>query len=144
MAFHRKESADQARHCRPTREFATRSPTDNALVVISVAAGDLASGCGSEDGQGFNLVLERPGIYPFRDALIENGIEESDARRLARATGRSWTVLRRRRAANPAIRAPGWLGMPGSDALSILCLLGAWNAEKQADRALVERLSDTP
>ena len=54
--------------------------------------------------------MKRPRIYAFRDALIEIGVEESDARRLARATGRSWSVYRRRRATNPAIRSPEWLG----------------------------------
>ena len=77
-------------------EVATRIPVSSALVVVPVAAGDLASGYGGKDGTNFDLVLERPGIYPFRDALIENGIEESDAQRLARSAGRSWTVLRRR------------------------------------------------
>jgi hypothetical protein len=125
-------------------EVATRVPGSSALVVVPVAAGDLVSGYGGQDGTKFDLVLERPGIYSFRDALIENGIEESDAQRLARATGRSWTVLRRRLAANPAIRRPGWLAMSESDALSTLCLLGAWNTEKAADRAVVERLSGVP
>lgn len=125
-------------------EVATRVPDSSALVVVPVAAGDLVSGYGGQDGTKFDLVLERPGIYSFRDALIENGIEESDAQRLARATGRSWTVLRRRLAANPAIRRPGWLAMSESDALSTLCLLGAWNTEKAADRAVVERLSGVP
>jgi len=125
-------------------EVATHVPGSSALVVVPVAAGDLVSGYGGQDGTKFDLVLERPGIYSFRDALIENGIEESDAQRLARATGRSWTVLRRRLAANPAIRRPGWLAMSESDALSTLCLLGAWNTEKAADRAVVERLSGVP
>lgn len=125
-------------------EVATRVPVSSALVVVPVAAGDLASGYGGQDGTKFDLVLERPGIYPFRDALIKNGIEESDAQRLARSTGRSWSVLRRRLAANPAIRRPGWLAISESDALSTLCLLGAWNTEKAADRAVVERLSGVP
>lgn len=125
-------------------ELASTAPAGTALVIVPVAAGDLASGYGSQHGHGFDLVLERPGIYAFRDALIENGVEASDAWRLGRATGRSWTVLRRRRASNPAIRSPRWLEMPESDALSTLCLLGAWNAEKEADRALVQQLAGTP
>lgn len=123
-------------------EIATRIPAGSELVVVPVAAGDLASGYGGKKGTKIDLNLDRPGIYLFRDALIENGIEESDAQRLARATGRSWTVLRRRLAANPAIRRPAWLETSESDALSTLCLLGAWNAEKAADRAVVERLSE--
>ena len=122
-------------------EIAARIPVGPKLVVVPVADGDLVSGYGGKGGTKFDLVLERPGIYPFRDALIENGIEESDAQRLARTTGRSWTVLRRRMAANPAIRRPAWLERPESDALVTLCLLGAWNTEKPADCAIVKQLS---
>jgi hypothetical protein len=86
----------------------------------------------------------RPSIYAFRDALIEIGVEESDARRLALATGRSWSVYRRRRAANQAIRRPEWLELPEADALATLCLLGAWHGEKAADRAIVEQLTGEP
>jgi hypothetical protein len=88
--------------------------------------------------------MKRPRIYAFRDALIEIGVEESDARRLARTTGRSWSVYRRRRATNPAIRSPEWLDLAEADALATLCLLGAWHGEKVADRAIVERLTGEP
>lgn len=120
-------------------EIAARPATD-VLTVVPAAAGDLASGYGGIDGSGFQLQLKRPSIYAFRDALIEIGVEESDARRLARSTGRSWSVFRRRRAANPAIRRPYWLALPESDVLASLCLLGAWYAEKPADRNIVQRL----
>ncbi len=53
-------------------EIATRIPAGSALVVVPVAAGDLVSGYGGKGGTKFDLVLERPGIYSFRDALIEN------------------------------------------------------------------------
>ena len=45
--------------------------------------------------QGDELILERPHIYEFEKALISIGMEESDAKRYALSTGRSWTVLRR-------------------------------------------------
>ncbi|WP_200334847.1 hypothetical protein [Thiocystis violacea] len=86
-------------------EIAAR-PAAGVLTVVPAAAGDLASGYGGTDGCGFQLELKRPSIYAFRDALIEIGVEESDARRLAGSTGRSWSVFRRRHAANPAIRRP--------------------------------------
>ncbi|EGV28200.1 hypothetical protein ThidrDRAFT_3966 [Thiorhodococcus drewsii AZ1] len=120
-------------------EIAAR-PAADVLTVVPAAAGDLASGYGGADGQGFHLELKRPSIYAFRDALIEIGVEESDARRLAGSTGRSWSVFRRRRAANPSIRRPHWLALPESDVLTSLCLLGAWHAEKSADREIVQRL----
>lgn len=119
-------------------------PAGHVLTVVPVAASDLASGYGGKDGEGFQLELRRPSIYAFRNALIEIGIEASDARRLALATGRSWSVYRRRRATNPAIRSPDWLSLPEADALATLCLLGAWHGEKAADRAIVERLIGEP
>ncbi|MCP5306971.1 MAG: hypothetical protein H6953_16125 [Chromatiaceae bacterium] len=121
-------------------EIAQR-PVDHVLTIVPIAAGDLASGYGGRDGEGFKLELSRPSIYAFRDALIEIGMEESDARRLALATGRSWTVYRRRRSTNHAIRRPEWLDLQDADALSTLCLLGAWHGEKSADREVVERLT---
>ena len=121
-------------------EIAER-PAEHVLTIVPVAAGDLASGYGGRDGDGFQLELSRPSIYAVRDALIDIGVEESDARRLALATGRSWSVYRRRRATNQAIRRPEWLKLPESDALATLCLLGAWHGEKPADRAMVEQLT---
>ena len=116
-------------------------PADNVLTLLAIAAGDLASGFGGRDGAGFQLELARPSIYAFRDALIEIGVEESDARRLALATGRSWSVYRRRHATNHAIRRPEWLSLPEADALATLCLLGAWHGGKEADRGIVEQLA---
>ena len=59
-------------------EIAER-PAEHVLTIVPVAAGDLASGYGGRDGDGFQLELSRPSIYAFRDALIEIGVEESDA-----------------------------------------------------------------
>ena len=90
------------------------------------------------------MLVERPNIYEFEKALISIGMEESDAKRYALSTGRSWTVLRRQRATNVSIRHPAWLDAPQSASLGVLCLLGAWNADKEADREIVERLASRP
>lgn len=102
------------------------------------------TGNSSGNSEMVELVLERPSIYEFEKALVVTGMEESDARRFAASTGRSWTVLRRQRATNPAIRNPGWLNVPQSASLAMLCLLGTWNADKEADRQVVSRLADRP
>jgi hypothetical protein len=109
------------------------------VVIVPYAAGDI-----SAKSQGVELILERPNIYEFEKALVAMGMEESDAKRYALSTGRSWTVLRRQRASNPAIRSPAWLDAPQSANLSLLCLLGAWNADKDADQQMVARLADQP
>lgn len=109
------------------------------LVIVPHAAGDVTA-----KPQGDEVLLERPNIYEFEKALIAIGMEESEAKRYALGTGRSWTVLRRQLATNFAIRRPNWLDAPQSGSLSLLCLLGAWNANKEADREIVERLAAKP
>lgn len=109
------------------------------LVVVPHVTGNL-----SGNSEIAELVLERPSIYEFEKALVATGVEESDAKRFATSTGRSWTVLRRQRATNPAIRNPGWLNEPHSASLAMLCLLGTWNGDKEADRQVVSRLADRP
>jgi hypothetical protein len=118
-------------------EFA-RNPTLRAglVVIVSHAAGDLTS-----RPQGSEIILDRPNIYDFEKALIAMGLEESDARRYALGTGRSWTVLRRQLSTNLAIRRPGWLDTAPTDSLAVLCMLGSWNASKDADRQVVARLA---
>lgn len=109
---------------------------EDLRVIIPHATGDLA---GKPDGN--ELILERPNIYEFEKALIAIGMEESDAKRYASSTGRSWTVFRRQRATNPAIQRPAWLDAPQAASLPLLCLLGAWYSDKAADRQAVEQLS---
>jgi len=118
---------------------ATPTLRDGLLVIVPHAAGDVAG-----KPQGDEIVLERPKIYDFEKALISIGMEESDANRYALATGRSWSVLRRQRAINSAIRRPAWLAAPQATSLATLCLLGAWSEIKEADRLLVSQLADKP
>lgn len=122
-----------------TEVAATPTLRDGLLVIVPHAAGDIAG-----KPQGDEIVLERPKIYDFEKALVSIGMEESDANRYALATGRSWSVLRRQRAINPAIRRPAWLDAPQATSLATLCLLGAWSENKEADRLLVSQLADKP
>ncbi|UCJ16924.1 hypothetical protein K5Q02_00525 [Pseudomonas sp. MM211] len=112
---------------------------ENLRVIVPLATGDLG---GKPEGD--ELVLERPNIYEFEKALITIGMEESDAKRYALSTGRSWTVLRRQRAINPAIQQPNWLLTPQSSSLPLFCLLGAWYSDTAADRQVVEKLAARP
>jgi hypothetical protein len=132
----------------PQLRIAIAARTETALnpimreklrVIVPHATGDLV---GKPEGD--ELVLERPNIYEFEKALVAIGMEESDAKRYALSTGRSWTVLRRQRAINPAIQLPPWLSTPQSASLPLLCLLGAWYADTAADRQVVERLAARP
>ena len=78
------------------------------LVIIPYAAGDMEGHYRGAAGRGgsADLTLERPRIYEFERALVSIGLSKADATRLAATTGRSWSILRRRRAMNPAIRRP--------------------------------------
>ena len=104
-------------------------------VIIPYAQGALVQD--SHDGK---IVLERPNVSDFEKALVSIGIEESDATRLANNTGRSWSVFRRHRANNPAIRKPGWLDQSFVPSLVPLCLIGAWNGSNEVDRSIVEEV----
>ncbi|WP_228350962.1 MULTISPECIES: hypothetical protein [Limnobaculum] len=87
------------------------------------------------------ITLERLTRSNFEERLCTLGEEESDARRLSRTTGRSWSVYRRLRAKNPAISSPSWLTTPLVNALITLTLIGCWNAKKEGDKYCIEMLT---
>lgn len=125
-------------------EFAEKPTRRKGLVVIiPYAAGDMAGHYRGMAGRDSNaeLTVERPRIYEFEKALTSIGLDEADSKRLAVGTGRSWSVFRRRYATNPTIRRPAWLDVPQATALSTLCLLGGWSAEKPADQDIVAQLA---
>ena len=113
-------------------------PTQRAglIVIIPYATGDMTSREYTAD-----IILERPNIYEFEKALVSIGLDDGDAKRLASSTGRSWSVFRRRRALNPSIRRPAWLDSRQAASLSTVCFLGAWSANKPADRSIVAELA---
>ena len=116
------------------------------VVIIPYASGNMAGhyrGAAAREPDTC-LVLKRPRCPEFEKSLVELGLDEAEAERLAASTGRSWTVFRRHHAINPAIRRPKWLGMPQAAALSTLCLLGAWVGDKSEDQEIVSRLAGRP
>jgi hypothetical protein len=125
-----------------TPEVANRAPAAGGLVVVvPYSSSDMAL---QEDGgdatQGAMVELPRPRMTELDKALVAMGVEQAEAERAARSTGRSWTVWRRRHATNPAIRRPQWLAAPEAKALSVVCLLGAWS-DTPADRSLVSEIA---
>jgi len=113
------------------------------VVIIPYAAGDMSGHFRGVAGRERNaeLTLERPRIESFEKALITLGIDESEAGKLSKSTGRSWSVFRRRHAVNPSIRMPEWLEYNQVQVLSTLCLIGAWSSAKEADKEIVSRLA---
>lgn len=91
--------------------------------------------------QNDTITLERLTRSDFEEKLIALGEEESDARRLSRTTGRSWSVYRRLRARNPTISSPVWLTTSPAKALITLTLVGCWNGKKEGDKYCVETIA---
>jgi hypothetical protein len=99
-------------------EVAERAIARGDLVlIIPYASGDVAVHYGGTVGRqpDTGLVLERPRRAEFEKALVELGLDEAKAKRLAESTGRSWTVFRRRHAINPAICKPKWMPSGGME-----------------------------
>ncbi len=81
----------------------------------------------------------------FRDGLMAMGLKRDEIDHLARVSGRSPTVLRRRRSALDAIREPWWAEKTEvARQLVPLTLVGAWHAESRADQEVLKALADRP
>ncbi len=85
-----------------------------------------------------DVALDLLDYKAFETALAEMGIEGDDADRLARESGRSPTILRRRLSTIPAIRTPEWArDREIARALIPMALVGAWHDKSDADREVV-------
>ena len=85
-----------------------------------------------------DIALDMLDYKVFETALADMGIEGDEADRLARESGRSPTILRRRLSKIPAIRTPEWAGDEGiARALIPMALVGAWRASENADREVL-------
>lgn len=90
-----------------------------------------------------DIKLDLLSYEAFKKALTSMGIEEGDDDSLARESGRSPTILRRRLSQNAAIRMPVWAGDDDkAKALVPMALIGAWHAETEADRKIVSNVAD--
>ena len=79
----------------------------------------------------------------FEKALAAMEIGEGDVDRLARESGHSPTILRRRLSRNAAIRTPAWAGDDDTaKTLLPMALIGAWHAELKADRKIVSDVAN--
>ncbi|MGH6892873.1 MAG: hypothetical protein ACREEP_11495, partial [Dongiaceae bacterium] len=92
-----------------------------------------------------DMALDMLGHEAFEKALSAMGIEDDRVERLARESGRSPTILRRRLSPIDAIKTPVWAGDAGTaKALIPMTLIGAWHAESEADREIAKYLADRP
>lgn len=89
-----------------------------------------------------DIVLEPAGYETFKAALEAMGKDRDDIDRLARESGRSLTVLRRRLSEIPAIRTPAWAADTATArALRPFLFVGAWNTHNDTDKTALALLT---
>jgi hypothetical protein len=90
-----------------------------------------------------DIALDLLGHDAFERALAAMGIDSDDARRLARESGCSPTILRRRLSKIDAIRTPRWArDVEIAKSLIPMTFVGAWHAKSKADCEVVSVLAD--
>ena len=81
----------------------------------------------------------------FIEALAAMGFDRQEAEGLARASGRSLTVLRRRLSRIEAIRMPDWARDVGiARSLIPMTMIGVWHTKSDADLEILSLLADQP
>ena len=79
----------------------------------------------------------------FEKALIAAGVPTDEIDRLARESGCSPTIVRRRLSRNAAIRTPVWAGDDETaKTLVPMVLIGAWDTGLKADRKILANVAD--
>ena len=79
----------------------------------------------------------------FRNALNAMGYDDTKIERLARESGRSPTILRRRLSTNSAIGTPEWASDDSTGrALVAMSLVGAWCSDVDADQEIVSQIAN--
>jgi plasmid maintenance system antidote protein VapI len=85
------------------------------------------------------------GHETFEKSLTAMGFARTEVGRLARESGRSPTVLRRRLSENDAVRTPRWAEDPeAARKLVPMALVGVWHAGSKADREALSTLAARP
>ena len=123
---------------------ARRAAKEGSILIVPVNIGDRPeyfSPLAAQAAEAQRVVLQRPDAETFEKALVGLGEDESDAARLTRSTGRSWSVYRRIRAAHPAIAQPAWMKDPAARCLTAIVLVGGWNDAKAGDVACLEAVT---
>ncbi len=124
--------------------IAKEAPSKNGLIMISpFANGD--SEAHFPDHRHIDvdpdIVLQRTFPEDFRNSLEEMGIDHGDAQRLTLQCGRSWSVYRRLKNQNPALRQPSWSDEKFCLVLTTLALVGSFAENNDADLKVVEDIS---
>jgi addiction module HigA family antidote len=82
-----------------------------------------------------DIVLEPANYETFNKGLEEMGKDRDETTRLADASGRSLTVLRRQLSTVPAVRTPEWAAdRPTATSLVPFLFVGAWDSHNETDK----------
>jgi addiction module HigA family antidote len=88
-----------------------------------------------------NITFDLADHQTFDTGLTAMGFDRDDVHRLARESGYSLTVLRRRLSEIPAIRTPPWARHAIADQLIPLVFVGAWDSMSEADQAILSDIA---
>lgn len=88
-----------------------------------------------------DIVFDLADHQTFETGLTAMGFDRDGVSRLARDSGHSLTVLRRRLSEIPAIRTPPWAQKDVADRLMPLVLVGAWDSTSDADQAILSDIA---
>lgn len=92
-----------------------------------------------------DIILEPVPHETFRKALEEMKKDRDEVSRLANASGRSLTVLRRQLSDVPAVRTPAWAAEQKiAERLIPFLFVGAWNARNETDKEALSLLAGRP
>lgn len=89
-----------------------------------------------------SILLKPASSQAFTAALESMDMGRDEITRLAKASGRSLTVLRRQLSSLPAIKLPAWAADPQTAAKLVPFLfVGAWDSRNEADKAGLVKLA---
>ena len=120
----------------PDGEEVDLGDRSKVVVVRPYAKGRLSERAGVE--------LSYVGSEAFRQRLVDMGLDDEKAGRLATETGHSITVLRRRLSDDPEERRPVWARNDDARRLLPFALAGSWLEGDRNDEAILLRLADKP
>lgn len=90
-----------------------------------------------------DIALDLLSYSDFEKALTSMSIGRDDIDRLARESGRSPTILRRRLSTIPSIRTPVWASDDATAKVLVpMMLVGAWHVDAAADRTIMSTLAE--
>ena len=136
------------------RRFRLSNSAPNMAIIhsdrVEASLGDLCRRChciivrpGNDPERMADIKVGLPGWSEFSDALKDMGLSRDDTERLARESGRSPDVLRRRLSEIPGVRSPAW-SEDDSVARKLVpaALIGAWRKDSSADCDVVRCLAE--